>query len=87
MKRIVLLLFTLWLALPTHAQEEHVDHKVSIREVEILGQRPMKEIGVQRTRFDSVVMKENIALSMADVLAFNSSIFVKSYGGRPCGDG
>lgn len=80
MKRIVLLLFTLWLALPTHAQEEHVDHKVSIREVEILGQRPMKEIGVQRTRFDSVVMKENIALSMADVLAFNSSIFVKSYG-------
>ena len=42
--------------------------------------RPMKDIGVQRTRFDSIAMKENIALSMADVLTFNSSVFVKNYG-------
>ena len=35
---------------------------------------------MQQTRFDSVALKENIALSMADVLTFNSSIFVKSYG-------
>lgn len=35
----------------------------------------MKDIGVQRTRFDSIAMKENIALSMADVLTFNSSVF------------
>jgi iron complex outermembrane receptor protein len=40
----------------------------------------MKEIGAQLTKFDSVVLKENIALSMADVLTFNSPIFVKSYG-------
>ena len=40
----------------------------------------MKEIGVQKTRLDSTVLKESIALSMADVLTFNSSIFVKSYG-------
>jgi len=40
----------------------------------------MKEIGVQKTRFDSLALKENVALSMADVLTFNSSIFVKSYG-------
>ncbi len=44
------------------------------------GERPMKEIGAQLTKFDSVVLKENIALSMADVLTFNSPIFVKSYG-------
>ena len=53
---------------------------IVIREVEILGKRPMKDIGVQQTRFDSLVLKENIALSMADILTFNSSIFVKSYG-------
>ena len=35
---------------------------------------------MQQTKFDSVVLKENIALSIADVLTFNSSIFVKSYG-------
>ena len=51
-----------------------------IPEVTILGKRPMKEIGVQKTRMDSITLKENIALSMADVLTFNSSIFVKNYG-------
>lgn len=51
-----------------------------IPEVTIYGKRPMKEIGVQKTHLDSTVLKENIALSMADVLTFNSSIFVKSYG-------
>ncbi|MDE5809459.1 MAG: TonB-dependent receptor, partial [Muribaculaceae bacterium] len=40
----------------------------------------MKEIGVQKTDFDSLALKENIALSMADILTFNSSVFVKSYG-------
>ncbi len=51
-----------------------------IPEVTVVGRRPIKEIGMQQTKFDSVALKENIALSMADVLTFNSSIFVKSYG-------
>lgn len=49
-------------------------------EVVVRAKRPMKEIGVQKTTFDSVALKENIALSMADILTFNSSVFVKSYG-------
>ena len=53
---------------------------IHIPEVTVYGQRPMKEIGTQQTKFDSLVLKENIALSMADILTFNSSIFVKSYG-------
>ncbi|MCH5329535.1 MAG: TonB-dependent receptor [Alistipes sp.] len=40
----------------------------------------MKDIGVQKTELDSVVLRENVALSMADILTFNSSIFVKQYG-------
>lgn len=51
-----------------------------IPQVTIYGKRPMKEIGMQKTQMDSTALKENIALSMADVLTFNSSIFVKSYG-------
>lgn len=51
-----------------------------IGEVRVSSRRPMKEIGVQRTRLDSAVLKEHIALSLADVLTFNSSIFVKQYG-------
>lgn len=52
----------------------------SLREVVIWGRRPMKDIGVQKTMFDSIALKENISLSMADILTFNSSVFVKSYG-------
>lgn len=53
---------------------------ISIREVPVWGQRPMKSIGVDQSRFDSVVLKQNIALSVADVLTFNSPLFVKQYG-------
>ena len=52
----------------------------NLREVTVTGRRPMKDIGVQKTVFDSLALKENIALSMADVLTYNSSVFVKSYG-------
>ena len=53
---------------------------INIPEVPIYGNRPIKEIGAQQTKFDTVALKENIALSMADVLTFNSAIFVKNYG-------
>ncbi len=52
----------------------------SLREVVVTGSRPIKETGITKTSFDSLALKENIALSMADVLSYNSSIFVKSYG-------
>ena len=74
---IILVLLALPLAL--RAQDEP-RRTIPIKEVTVYGRRPMKEIGVQQTKFDSVVLKENIALSIADVLTFNSSIFVKSYG-------
>ena len=48
--------------------------------VTVTASRPMKEIGVQKTSFDSTQLKESIAQSMADILAFNSSVYVKSYG-------
>ena len=54
--------------------------KKSIPEVIVYSQRPMKEIGAQITKLDSTALKENIALSMADILMFNSAIFVKNYG-------
>ena len=77
MKRLivgVLLLF------PCVLMAQRLSKGLHIPEVTIYGKRPMKDIGVQKTRLDSVVLKENIALSMADILTFNSSIFVKSYG-------
>lgn len=58
-----------------HAQKLH-----RLPNVTVTAKRPMKDIGVQKTTFDSIALKENIALSMADVLTFNSSVFVKNYG-------
>ena len=83
------LFITLLLAALTAAEVASAQNKVAgdwvrngidIDEVPIYGQRPMKEIGVQQTKFDSLALKENISLSMADILTFNSSLFVKSYG-------
>ena len=67
-------------ALPLRASAPETDRARSLREFVVWGHRPMRDIGVQKTRLDSVALKENIALSMADVLTFNSSVFVKSYG-------
>lgn len=77
MKKIWTLLI---LALPFTVTAQRLQKGLYIPEVTIYGKRSMKDIGVQKTRLDSTALKENIALSMADVLTFNSSIFVKSYG-------
>lgn len=76
----IILLFLLPLVMVAQ-QEEGMSKKIyHINEAQIYADRPMKEIGVQKTSFDSIKLKENIALSIADVLTFNSSIFVKNYG-------
>ncbi|MDE6380234.1 MAG: TonB-dependent receptor [Muribaculaceae bacterium] len=56
------------------------DYSIELEEFTIIARRPMQDIGVQKTTFDSIALKDNIALSMADVLTFNSSVFVKNAG-------
>ena len=82
MKRMMLkkLMIGILLCIPCTLMAQRLSRGFHLPEVTIYGKRPMKEIGVQKTKMDSVVLKENIALSMADVLTFNSSIFVKNYG-------
>ena len=81
MRSIKYLLVTLLLLSPSQLSAQRLRNGVfEIDEVVVIGRRPMKEIGVQQTKLDSLKLKENIALSMADILTFNSSIFVKSYG-------
>ncbi len=76
------LLLLLWIAaVSTNVYAQDMTKRVfKLREVVVTAKRPMKDIGVTKTRFDSLALKENISLSMADILTFNSSIFVKSYG-------
>ena len=76
MRRLIYILLMIFVAATAVAEER----TVAIREITVIGQRPMKEIGVQQTKLDTIALKENISLSMAEVLTFNSSIFVKNYG-------
>ena len=53
---------------------------LEIPDVEVVARRPMRDIGVDQTKIDSAMLHQNISLSMADILSFNSSIFVKNSG-------
>lgn len=81
MKKSHLILLFLLLPFVNMAQEDDdIKWYLNLPEIPIYADRPIKEIGVQKTKMDSIVLKENIALSVADILTFSSPIFVKNYG-------
>lgn len=73
-KTLFCLLMVLWVT-PAFSLAER-----ELEEVVVAGRRPLKEIGIQETEFDSLALKENISLSFADILAYNSSLYVKNSG-------
>ena len=82
--RFILITFLLLLPVILRAQGDwwngDPSYVVPIDSAGITADRPMREIGIQKTRLDTVALRDNIALSIADVLTFNSSVFVKQYG-------
>ena len=74
--KVILLLFLFCGIFPMEADE----NVKNLQEFTLTARRPLKEIGIEKTAFDSLALKENISLSMADVLAYNSSVYVKNYG-------
>lgn len=85
MRKLYIIVLSALLLCAAHAQQpgndpEWVRRGISIRPITVFGQRSMQDIGVQETRIDTIVLKEHIALSMADILTFNTSVFVKNYG-------
>ncbi|MEG1405131.1 MAG: TonB-dependent receptor, partial [Alistipes sp.] len=59
---------------------DSVARSLNIEQVEITARRPLRQIGVQRTVLDSVVLRDNITLSLADALSAGAPVFIKSYG-------
>lgn len=82
--RFILITFLLLLPVILRAQgdwwNEDPSYVVPIDAAGITADRPMRKIGIQETRLDTIALRDNIALSIADVLTFNSSVFVKQYG-------
>ena len=51
-----------------------------LRGLTVTSRAPLRETALGRTLIDSAALAESPALSLADVLAYNTSVFVKSYG-------
>ncbi|MBP3482898.1 MAG: TonB-dependent receptor plug domain-containing protein [Alistipes sp.] len=70
------------LSLPLLAQQrdEKPAWSLDIDKVEVVTDRHIKDIGVQKVVMDTVTLHDNIALSLADILTQNSTVFIKSYG-------
>lgn len=55
------------------------DDPIGIEEIVVKG-RKLEDIGVTKTVLDSVVLRDNVTNSLAEVLSQNTSIYIKSYG-------
>jgi iron complex outermembrane receptor protein len=82
MKNLIIACLMLLVSADMFPQGKDTSHRWHFRidEAKVVAKRPMKEIGLQKTSFDSLQLKENISLSIADVLTYNAPVFVKSYG-------
>lgn len=74
MRHIAVILLLSVCALAVAEQPEQLS------ELTVTARRPIRDAGLHRSAFDSLALRENVSLSMADVLAYHSGIFVKSYG-------
>ena len=81
MNRLIVTLFCLVSSLGLlRAQTIDSLRTVEMEEIVVQGARSLRDIGVQKSVLNEVVLKESLAASMAEVLAQNSTIFIKSSG-------
>ena len=94
MRRFILLLCTilaLSAGIPLRGQEKSTKQKsssdqeqyerlVELQEVPVTARRPLSDVGTTMTTLDTLTLRETVVNSMADVLAQNTPIFIKSYG-------
>lgn len=62
------------------AQEDNIAWQLRIDTVTIMGKRPFRDIGTTKTVLDTLILRESITNSLADILSQSTSIFIKSYG-------
>lgn len=76
--RFLFSIITIFCILSMHAQDNK--RIVQLGDVEVVSHRKLKDAGIEKTVLDTMVLRENISLSMADILSKNSTLFIKSYG-------
>ncbi len=64
----------------SRAQQADSLRTIEMEEVVVRGTRSLRDIGIQKSILSEAVLKENLSASMAEVLAQNSTVFIKSSG-------
>ena len=59
---------------------QNTAYSIDIEQVGVVAHRPIRDLGMQKSIIDSTALRDNIAMSLSDVLTYNSSIFIKQYG-------
>ncbi|MBR5830713.1 MAG: TonB-dependent receptor, partial [Tidjanibacter sp.] len=62
------------------AQEADSLRTIEVEEIVVRSERSLRDIGVQKSIMSEAVLKENLSASMAEILAQNSTVFIKSSG-------
>ncbi len=61
-------------------KKEKVAWKLSLDPVEVVANRKFKDIGISKTEVDSLILRESVVNSLADILSQSTSLFIKNYG-------
>lgn len=82
MKRLIVILLCGVLAPLTSVWGQGTDtlRTVEMAEIVVRSERSLRDIGVQKSLISEATLKETLSASMAEVLAGNSTIFIKSSG-------
>ncbi len=81
MKKLFVTLLCLFVSLGVlWAQEADSLRTIEVEEIVVRSERSLRDIGVQKSIMSEAVLKENLSASMAEILAQNSTVFIKSSG-------
>ena len=81
MKRLIFTLFCLMVCFGfLRAQNTDSLRTVEVEEIVVKAARSLRDIGVQKSIMNESVLRNNLSATMAEVLAQNSTIFIKSSG-------
>lgn len=78
MKSLCFILTAATLPLCANAQDAH--RPIQLDDVQVVAARRLKDVGIEKTTIDTLILHDNISLSIADILSKNSTLFVKTYG-------
>jgi iron complex outermembrane receptor protein len=82
MRTLTFILFTIFLVHQNLFSQPFSDSIYNIQQIEVTAQHIFKkeEAGMKETKIDSTILTEKANLSLSDVLAENTSVFIKNHG-------